>query len=158
MRRVAAPCPGPVVGRGAGNLRVLVSRGRCGGRMTVRYCTSDGHPQPLYSCQRRGIQRAEPACQILPGAAVDGAVGDLVLEPVTPRVDRCRGRGVGARWAPGAPRAIAGSGRRLPGCERTRSWRNGSFCACGLRIGPLADSLERHWNEALQRLAAAEEG
>ena len=52
--------------------------------MTVRYIVSHGHPEPVYRCQRRGIQRAEPACQHLPGAAIDRAVSELVLETVTP--------------------------------------------------------------------------
>ena len=77
-RRRSAPREGVAL------LQGLVICGRCGGRMTVRYIVSHGHPEPVYRCQRRGIQRAEPACQHLPGAAIDRAVSELVLETVTP--------------------------------------------------------------------------
>ena len=77
-RRRSAPREGVAL------LQGLVICGRCGRRMTVRYIVSRGHPEPLYRCQRRGIQRAEPVCQSLPGAAIDRAVSDLVLETVTP--------------------------------------------------------------------------
>ena len=77
-RRRSAPREGVAL------LQGLVICGRCGRRMTVRYIVSRGHPEPLYRCQRRGIQRAEPVCQSLPGAAIDRAVSELVLETVTP--------------------------------------------------------------------------
>ena len=69
---------------GVALLQGLVICGRCGGRMTVRYIVSGGHPRPLYNCQRRTIERAEPPCQSLMGAAIDRAVSELVLETVTP--------------------------------------------------------------------------
>jgi hypothetical protein len=37
--------------------------------MTVRYSVRRGHPAPDYLCQRRGIETAEPSCQIIPARA-----------------------------------------------------------------------------------------
>ena len=94
-RRRSAPREGVAL------LQGLVICGRCGGRMTVRYIVSHGHPEPVYRCQRRGIQRAEPPCQSLPGAAIDRAVSDLVLESVTPASIDVAVRGVRRAAVPG---------------------------------------------------------
>jgi hypothetical protein len=39
---------------------------------------------PDYACQRRGIEQGEPPCQVVPGAAIDAAIGTLLVEAVTP--------------------------------------------------------------------------
>ena len=52
--------------------------------MTVRYSAHQGHPVPVYACQRRGIQCAQPPCQMIPGAGVDAAVSAAILEAVSP--------------------------------------------------------------------------
>lgn len=77
-RRKSPPREGPAL------LQGMVICGVCGERMTVRYGTTGGRLVPDYMCQRRGIQRGEPFCQQIPGAAVDAAVGDLLVEAVTP--------------------------------------------------------------------------
>ena len=106
---------------GVALLQGLVICGRCGGRMTVRYIVSGGHPRPLYSCQRRTIARAEPPCQSLPGAAIDRAVSELVLEAVTPAAT--------SRSISRAKRAQLREARAAaPGAESdvTRRWGYGS--------------------------------
>ena len=65
-------------------LQGLVLCGRCGDRMTVRYHSRQGHCYPEYACQRRGIEHGEPRCQTIPGTALDEAVGELLVELVTP--------------------------------------------------------------------------
>jgi len=52
--------------------------------MTVRYHHHRGQRVPNYMCQRQGIQRAEPFCQRVHGAAIDQAIGELLVETVTP--------------------------------------------------------------------------
>jgi AraC-like DNA-binding protein len=52
--------------------------------MTVRYHSSKEGPTPVYVCQREGIERAEPICQSIPGAKIDEAIGQLLLEMITP--------------------------------------------------------------------------
>jgi len=39
---------------------------------------------PAYVCQREGIEHATPICQCIPGGGIDEAVGNLLLESVTP--------------------------------------------------------------------------
>ena len=149
-RRRSAPREGVAL------LQGLVICGRCGGRMTVRYIVSHGHPEPVYRCQRRGIQRAEPPCQSLPGAAIDRAVSDLVLESVTPAAidvavevfDELRSR------AAEVDRAKRAQIARL---REDAELAQRQFLLVRPENRLVADSLERHWNEALQRLAAAEE-
>jgi DNA invertase Pin-like site-specific DNA recombinase len=79
---------------GVALLQGLVVCGRCGDRMTVRYETRQGHPAPVYACQRRGIETATPACQMIHGAALDAAISDLVLAAGHARLGRCCPRGV----------------------------------------------------------------
>jgi hypothetical protein len=77
-RRAGPPREGPAL------LQGLAVCGRCGGRMTVRYYIRRGQPLPQYSCQSEGIKRAEPPCQRILGADIDVAVGDLLVESMTP--------------------------------------------------------------------------
>jgi len=77
-RRKSPPHEGPAL------LQGLVMCGRCGKPMTVRYRNRNGSPQPIYVCQRQSVDYGEPHCQDIPGAKVDEAVGELLLEMVTP--------------------------------------------------------------------------
>jgi hypothetical protein len=52
--------------------------------MTVRYQVRRSHLEPNYVCQRFGIEHAESVCQTVPGAGIDQAVGELLVEVVTP--------------------------------------------------------------------------
>ena len=52
--------------------------------MTVRYDHRKGKTLPYYTCQREGIEHAQPICQSVPGAGIDRAIGDLVVETLTP--------------------------------------------------------------------------
>lgn len=69
---------------GTALLQGLVICGICGLRMTVRYESSAGHPAPVYYCQRRGIETAQPICQRVPGSVLDEAVARELLEAMTP--------------------------------------------------------------------------
>ena len=141
---------------GVALLQGLVICGRCGGRMTVRYIVSGGHPRPLYICQRRTIERAQPQCQSLMGAAIDRAVSELALETVTPAsidvalevFEELRSR------AAELDRAKRAQIARL---REDAELAQRQFLLVRPENRLVADNLERHWNEALQRLAAAEE-
>jgi DNA invertase Pin-like site-specific DNA recombinase len=65
-------------------LQGLAVCGICGDRMTVRYHQRHGTLWPTYVCQRRGIARGESICQAIPGRGLDGAIGRLLLDTVTP--------------------------------------------------------------------------
>jgi DNA invertase Pin-like site-specific DNA recombinase len=77
-RRHSPPREGPAL------LQGLAICGRCGERMTVRYNYRNGTAFPTYTCQRHGIERAEPVCQSIAGAHIDAAIGRLLVEAVTP--------------------------------------------------------------------------
>lgn len=65
-------------------LQGLVVCGRCGERMTLRYHHRGGREVPTYLCQQRSIEHGRPVCQQISGEWVDQAVGELLLELVTP--------------------------------------------------------------------------
>src|SRR5262245_20877834 len=65
-------------------LQGLVLCGLCGRRMTVRYHSRSKGLTPDYVCQHELVNKAEPICQFIPGAVIDQAIGDLLLEVVTP--------------------------------------------------------------------------
>ena len=77
-RKKSPPREGPAL------LQGIVLCGRCGGRMTVRYHRIRDRLVPDYVCQRQGIERAEPLCQSVPGAGLERAIGNLLIDTVTP--------------------------------------------------------------------------
>lgn len=141
---------------GVALLQGLVVCGICGQRMTVRYHLSHGHPAPNYLCQRRGIQTAQPICQSVPGEGLDQAVGQLVLEAMTPAsldvalqvFEELRAR-----------RAEIDRLRRAQ-VERAREeaeLAQRQYLLVRPEHRLVADSLERQWNEKLTAVQQAEE-
>jgi hypothetical protein len=65
-------------------LQGLAICGVCGERMTVRYNLRNGKLLPTYVCQKQGIERGEPVCQLIAGQHIDQAVSTLLLESVAP--------------------------------------------------------------------------
>lgn len=58
--------------------------GRCGNRMSVAYRQRGDTTVPVYRCQRQGIEHSKPACQTIPGADLDEAISQILIEAVTP--------------------------------------------------------------------------
>jgi DNA invertase Pin-like site-specific DNA recombinase len=78
-RRWSPPREGPAL------LQGLAVCGICGERMTTQYhVRDDGTRRPRYVCQLRRLQRAEPCCQSLAGRELDQAIGELLIETMTP--------------------------------------------------------------------------
>jgi DNA invertase Pin-like site-specific DNA recombinase len=78
-RRKSPPREGPAL------LQGLLMCGRCGDRMGVRYYVrAGGKKVPYYMCDRDRVRSAEPNCQTIPGAGIDEAIGELLVEMVTP--------------------------------------------------------------------------
>ena len=77
-RRRSPPREGPAL------LQGLVLCGVCGQRMTVRYHTRQGTQWSDYVCQREAIDTATSKCQTIPGAGLDQAIGEVLVEMVTP--------------------------------------------------------------------------
>jgi DNA invertase Pin-like site-specific DNA recombinase len=141
---------------GVALLQGLTICGRCGHRMTVRYTVRHGHPVPVYVCQREGIARARPSCQTIPGAGLDDAVAQVVLEAVTPAALDV------ALEVFDELRARKAEVDRLRHAQVERAREEAELAQRQfLLVRPehrlVADNLERQWNEKLTRLADAEE-
>lgn len=141
---------------GVALLQGLVICGRCGGRMTVRYYIRQGHPVPDYVCQRRGIQTAQPACQIIPGTGLDEAIAQVILEAVTPSSLEV------ALQVFEELRARKAEVDRIRRAQVERAREEAELAGKQyMLVQPenrlVADSLERRWNEKLVHLAQAEE-
>lgn len=149
-RRKSPPREGPAL------LQGIAVCGRCGGRMTVRYYVAHGQQLPEYVCQREGIERGQPVCQRLVGAGLDRAIGDLLVETVTPlalEVTLAVQQELQAR-------AEEADNMRRQQVERAR-YEAELAQRRYLLVNPdnrlVADSLEAEWNQKLRALAAAQE-
>lgn len=65
-------------------LQGIILCGKCGLRMGLRYHTRGSRRVPDYVCQKRCVEHAEPVCQHIPGGTLDEAIGELLLEIVSP--------------------------------------------------------------------------
>lgn len=78
--RKSPPREGPAL------LQGLAVCGRCGQRMTVRYHTYHSRVVPDYVCQRDSIEAGgDRICQQFPGRTIDAAIGQLLIDAMTPR-------------------------------------------------------------------------
>ncbi|MFH0794258.1 MAG: recombinase family protein [bacterium] len=77
-RHKSPPREGPAL------LQGIVWCGICGKRLTIRYHVRRGCLTPDYVCQRDGIAHGQRICQQISGGDIDTAIGDLLLEMITP--------------------------------------------------------------------------
>jgi len=148
-RRRSPPREGPAL------LQGLAVCGCCGERMTTQYhVRDDGTRVPRYVCQLRRLHCGEPLCQSVAGRGLDQAIGELLIEVMTPlsleialavgdelrarveEVDRLRRQEI--------------EHARYEADLAERRYR---------RVDPdhrlVADALEADWNEKLRALADA---
>lgn len=128
----------------------------CGQRMTVRYHQRGARRIPDYVCQRHGIEHSEPLCQQIHGAALDDAIGALLVQTVTP---------VTLEVALAVQQEIESRSEesdrlRHQEVERARyesdlARRRFMHVDPGNRL--VADSLEAEWNQTLRTLADAQD-
>ncbi len=138
-------------------LQGLVICGTCGERMTVRYHSHRGHAVPTYWCGRRRLERGEPGlCQTIHGASLDAAIGDVLVEMMTPLA-------VEAALAVQqelVEREEESDRLRRQQVERAR-YEADLAERRFLQVDPdhrlVADALEADWNAKLRTLAAAQE-
>ncbi len=140
---------------GAALLQGLVICGRCGKRMSVRYHTRKGGQVPDYTCERDLIANAGPACQHIPGGAVDEAIAQLILSSMTTlNVEVAL-----AVQAELATRAKEADRLRRQHVERAR-YEADLARRRFLNVDPenrlVADQLEADWNEKLRALEEAQ--
>jgi hypothetical protein len=124
--------------------------------MTVRYHSRQDHLCPEYVCQREGIEHGQAICQRVPGAGVDRAIGELLVEAVNPvalEVTLAVQRELQSRLAKADRMRHAQVERAQYECELAQRRY--------MRVDPdnrlVADSLEAQWNEKLRALAEAHE-
>jgi len=89
LKDMSNPARANAVRQGCALLQGIAYCGKCGRRMGVRYTTYPAYgtmvSRPAYWCVEEKIQTAATACQrISSGASVDHAVGDILVEMVTP--------------------------------------------------------------------------
>jgi DNA invertase Pin-like site-specific DNA recombinase len=149
--RLSPPREGPAL------LQGLVLCGRCGERMTVRYHQRGGRRAvPDYLCQRDGIERGTAPCQRVPGRDLDAAVGELLLEVVTPESVRM----ILAIQDELLARAADAERLRKRLVERAQ-YEADLAQRRYLRVDPenrlVADVLETEWNAKLRALTTARE-
>jgi hypothetical protein len=139
---------------GSALLQGVVSCGKCGRRMTVRYQHYKGTGKPIYLCQFDGIRNAVPICQTMVGDQIDAAVGELLLATLTPLTLE-----VALRVSDElAARAEEADRLRAAFIERAR-YRADLARRRYLAVDPanrlVAATLEADWNDALRELAQA---
>jgi hypothetical protein len=124
--------------------------------MTVRYHQRRGALVTDYQCPGESIQGGGPRCQTIPGRSVDAAIGELLLETVTPlalEVALTVQAELGAR-------ADEADRLRRTHVERARQ-RAELARRRYLAVDPdnrlVADTLEADWNDALRALQAAQD-
>jgi len=149
-RRKSPPGDGPAL------LQGLAICGVCGKRMTIRYDCRETTPLPRYMCQRDGIEHGEPCCQSIPGKSIDEAVGQLLLEKVTPLALEVT---LAVQQELQSRREEADALRKQQ-VERARydaELARTRFMQVDPRNRLVADSLEADWNDKLRALTEAQE-
>jgi DNA-binding CsgD family transcriptional regulator len=124
--------------------------------MSVRYQGSRERPQAHYVCKGSGYNQALPNCQSVPGTAIDQALGDLLLEAITP---------VALEVALAVQDEIEArleetDALRMKQVERARyeaELARSRFMQVDPNHRLVADSLEADWNAKLRELARARE-
>ena len=141
---------------GTALLQGLAICGRCGRRMTVRYHARGGTEVPDYQCMRECIDNAGPRCQAIPGAPADAAIGQLLLEALTPLTLEV----ALTVQAEIEARAAEADAMRRGHVERARYRADLARCRY-LAVDPgnrlVATTLEADWNDALRALQAAQD-
>jgi DNA invertase Pin-like site-specific DNA recombinase len=130
--------------------------GLCGSRMSVRYHRRGALLVPDYFCNRGYMEDGARICQIIPGAGIDAAVGDLLVQAMTPmaiEVALAVEQEIQTRWqqADDLRRQQLDRARYEAECARQRY----------MLVDPchrlVAQSLEADWNEKLRGLAENQE-
>jgi DNA invertase Pin-like site-specific DNA recombinase len=150
-RRKSPPREGPAL------LQGLAICGICGARMIVAYHNRHDNLIPDYRCQGRSdVERTvHGICQCIPGAGIDQAIADLLLETMTP---------VALEVALAVQQELQ---NRFEEADRIRQaqverarYEEQLARRRYIRVDPdnrlVADSLEAEWNDKLRALSAAQ--
>ncbi len=137
-------------------LQGLAICGRCGARMTIRYHQRRDTLIPDYVCAKDNIQRHKPRCLNLPGHSIDSAIGQLLLDTVTPIALDV------ALTVQAELEARADEADQLRRSQVQRARQNAELARRRyLAVDPenrlVADTLEADWNQSLRALQDAQD-
>ncbi len=124
--------------------------------MTVRYKALGAGLAPHYLCQSEGIKQAKAVCQSIPGAAIDAAVAEQLLEAFTPLaldITLAVEQELQARLE-------QADVLRQQQVERARyeaELARRRYLRCDPDNRLVADALEADWNEKLRALRGAQD-
>jgi len=149
-RRKSPPREGPAL------LQGLAICGVCGRRMTVRYHTRKGQLWPEYLCQSECIETATRRCQSIPGSGIDEAVGELLVETVTP-VTLEVALQVQAELEARADEVKALRRQRVERARYEADLARRRFMEADPGNRLVVDVLEAEWNDTLRALHDAQE-
>ncbi len=149
-RNAGPPREGPAL------LQGKVVCGLCGSRMNIHYNPRKNGVVPNYVCVGRGRLFGDPLCQSIVGTGIDTAVGDLLVDTVTPLT---------LDLALAVQHEITS---RLDEADRLRhrqveraQYEANAARQRYMHVDPanrlVADTLEADWNLKLRAVAAAEE-
>lgn len=150
-RRKSPPREGPAL------LQGIVICGICGKRMTVRYHSARGRLLPEYVCQHDAIENSHPRkCQNVPGENLDQAIGNLLVEAVSP---------MALEVALAVQKELADRANEVDRLRRQQVERARYEAELAQRrymqVDPdnrlVADVLEAEWNQKLRELCEAQE-
>jgi DNA invertase Pin-like site-specific DNA recombinase len=141
---------------GAALLQGLAICGRCGQRMTVRYHTRKGVQVPDYQCVRDNIQAARDKCLVIPGAGIDAAISQLLLDTVTPLALEVA-LSVQAELEARADEADQLRQSHVDRARQRAELARRRYLAVDPDNRLVADTLEADWNDALRALQAAQD-
>jgi DNA invertase Pin-like site-specific DNA recombinase len=149
--RVAGPAR-----EGTALLQGLAICGKCGNRMTVRYHTRRGVEIPDYQCMQICIQDAGRRCQAVHGSAVDTAIGQLLLDTVTPLALEVA-LSVQAQLGQRADEADALRRLQIQRARQRVELARRRYLAVDPDNRLVADTLEADWNDALRAAQTAQD-
>ena len=124
--------------------------------MTVRYHLRRGVEMPDYQCLREAIQDGAPRCQTVPGAAVDAAIGQLLIDSVTPLALEVA-LNVQAELEARADQADQLRRSHVERARHRAELARRRYLAVDPDNRLVADTLEADWNDALRTLRAAQD-
>ena len=138
---------------GTALLQGLAVCGKCGRFMTVHYSTTRA---PTYRCEYRAVQHAASVCQSIAGKAIDEAVGELLIELVTP----CHLEAAFSVESQLEQRASQIERQHQTSVEQAQ-YQAQLARQRFIRVDPdnrlVASTLEDEWNESLRQQQEAEE-
>jgi DNA invertase Pin-like site-specific DNA recombinase len=136
-------------------LQGLAVCGRCGNKMTVAYHRRGNAEVPNYRCMRKAIDTGSPVCHAVPGSTIDPAIGQLLIDTVTP-LSLEVALSVQAELEARVDEADALRHSHVERCRHQAELARRRYMTVDPDNRLVADNLEAEWNDALRQLAEAE--